>query len=534
MIIVPKYQTLDHLPPNSATPARAAGQARPNGGLVALALARANPTGESNMKSAARAAAGRAAWASKSNAEKARIRARLAAGRRNAETRQNLTNHETRVISGILRGAKKGSSKSKSASKSTSKAASPKRSSAKSGKRPASAAQLANQARFAERARARAAAATTVKVSSRKASSKQSSARVRTPSAAQLAARQAAGRRLAEQNRLRALAARTAVDEPRGNLSPLERRKLKRLVGGSQRRRRTAASKMIAGRNRARAAKGLPPLKRHRAKSASSKKSSSRRSSSRKSSSRKRSNMYIPTRANMYIETRANPKRRRRGRGKARRNMYISRPNQSPGMQKLKTALVLTGLGLGSFMVTNVVQHYVGQQEFAQGAITDYGVPAALAALVWVGPTGKFLKGNKFVGRNGQIALTAGILGAVANRLLDGIVTNNLKALPGGEHLSNLLLGWPIVGKAELPVFGPAEGTAGVGEYVYDLPDSGMGEYIRDPQMHSVEREMKGLAYVDLQQRAANEEALRAANIRATQAATDNTSQYDDQFEPAY
>lgn len=481
------------------------------------------------MKSAARSAAGRSAWASKSNAEKARIRARLAAGRKNAGTRQNLTNHETRVISGILRGAKKGSSKSKSASKSAPKAASPKRSSAKSGKRQPSAAQLANRARFAEQARAR--AATTVKSPVRKATTRKVSAAKaasRQPSPAQLAARA----RFAEMARARALAARTAVDEPRGNLSPVERRKLKRLVGGSQRRRRTAVSKMLAGRNRARVAKGLPPLKRHRAKTASSKKSSSRRSSSRKSSSRKRSNMYIPTRANMYIETRANPKRRRRGRGKARRNMYIARSN--PGMEKVKTALILTGLGLGSFMVTNVVQHYVGQQEFAQGAITDYGVPAALAALVWVGPTGKFLKGNKHVGRNGQIALTAGIVGAVINRVLDGIVTNNLKALPGGEHLSNLLLGWPIVGKAELPVFGPAEAVSGVGEYVYDLPDSGMGEYIRDPQMHSVEREMKGLAYVDLQQRAANEEALRAANIRATQAATDNTSQYDDQFEPGF
>lgn len=468
------------------------------------------------MKSAARSAAGRSAWASKSNAEKARIRARLAAGRKNVSARKNLTNHETRVISGILRGAKKGSSKSKSASKSAPKAASPKRSSAKSGKRQPSAAQLANRARFAAQARAR--AATTVKSPVRKATT-------RKVSAAKAASRQPSPAQLA---------ARTAVDEPRGNLSPVERRKLKRLVGGSQRRRRTAVSKMLAGRNRARVAKGLPPLKRHRAKTASSKKSSSRRSSSRKSSSRKRSNMYIPTRANMYIETRANPKRRRRGRGKARRNMYIARPN--PGMEKVKTALILAGLGLGSFMVTNVVQHYVGQQEFAQGAVTDYGVPAALAALVWVGPTGKFLKGNKHVGRNGQIALTAGIVGAVINRVLDGIVTNNLKALPGGEHLSNLLLGWPIVGKAELPVFGPAEAVSGygVGEYVYDLPDSGMGEYIRDPQMHSVEREMKGLAYVDLQQRAANEEALRAANIRATQAATDNTSQFDDQFEPGF
>lgn len=489
------------------------------------------------MKSNARSAAGRAAWAAKSPAEKARIRARLSAGRGNA-TRQNLTNHETRVISGILKGAKSSSKgSSKAASKRSSKAASPKAASAKAGSRKPSAKQLAARAAFAAAARAR--AATTVKAKTPKAASRKAASRK--PSAKQLAARAA----FAQAARDRALAARTSVDvgerhfsDARDNLTPLERRKLKRLVGGSQRRRRASASKMLAGRNKARVARGLPPLKRHRKSTskAASRKSSSRKSSSRKrSSSKARKNMYIPTRANMYIETRANPKRRRRGRGKARRNMYISRPN--PGMEKVKTALILTGLGLGSFMVTNVVQHYVGQQEFAKGAVTDYGVPAALAALVWVGPTGKFLKGSKFVGRNGQIALTAGIVGAVINRVLDGIVTNNLRAIPVvGGHLSNLLLGWPIVGEAELPVFGAAEGTSGygVGEYVYDLPDSGMGEYIRDPQMLSVEREMKGLAYVDLQQRAANEEALRSANIRATQAETGNTSQFDDQFEPGF
>jgi hypothetical protein len=466
------------------------------------------------MKSNARAAAGRAAWAAKSPSEKARIRARLAAGRSNA-TRQNLTNHETKIISGILRGTKsssKGSSAKRSSKPASSrkaatpKAATPKAASRKAASRKPSAAQLANRAAFAAASRAR--AATTVKTAASAA---------RQPSPAQLKARAA----FAQAARDRALAAKTSVDVSgvRGNLTPLERRKLKRLVGGSTRRRRTAVSKMLAGRNKARVSRGLAPLKRHR-------KSTSKVGS--------RSNMYIPTRANMYIETRANPKRRRRG--KARRNMYIARSN--PGMEKVKTALILTGLGLGSFMVTNVVQHYVGQQEFAKGAVTDYGVPAALAALVWVGPTGKFLKGNKHVGRNGQIALTAGIVGAVINRVLDGIVTNNLKAIPGiGGHLSNLLLGWPIVGEADLPVFGPAEGTSGygMGEYVYDLPDSGgMGEYIRDPQMHSVEAEMKGLAYVDLQQRAANEEALRSANIRATQAATDNTSQFDDQFEPGF
>lgn len=434
------------------------------------------------MKSTARAIAGRKAWAAKSPAEKARIRARLAAGRAKAarsnnkparSNRGNLTNKEAKVIRSIVSPRRRKSSGSGSRRSSAPSTAVDSRKRDPSGRIPTEA-QLRARAEFAAAAKARAAEA------------------------------------------------RAATPGSRKNVSPKERKKLTRLLNASRRRRAVATNKAFKSRNEKRAAAGLAPLKRHRRKASKGSGTGSRRRSSRRSSAR--SNTYI-ARPNAYMLTRANPKRRRRN---ARRNMYIRR---NPGMEKVKSALILAGLGIGSFMLTNVAQHFVGKLEFAKGAVADYGVPAVLTALVWFGPTGKMLAGNKAIGRNGQIALTAGIVGAVVNKALDGIVTSNLAKIPAiGEPFSKLLLGWPIISEDELLTFG-----GGTGEYVYDLPDSGMGEYVRDPNMLSVEQEMKGLAYVNLEQRAANEAALAASNIEALQPEISNAgSQFDDQFDPPY
>jgi len=478
------------------------------------------------MKSEARSAAGRAAWAAKSPAEKARIRARLAAGRHNLEAvRGNLTNWETRQLSGLVK------PKSKKSSKRSGSESAPKKVKTTSRKAPASSkkrspAQLANDQRLRDMAKARAAGSKRPR--NAPASSPKAPASSGTRSAAQLAndkrlgalARKRAAERRAGAETVAESHARLVGPE-RDNLTPRERARIERVLRASANKRAAAARRRKT--NASRKAAGQPPLK-----------SSKRR---RKSSRKARANAYI-ARPNAYIATRANGEaperdnrsRRRRSRKGARRNMYIRR---NPGLEMAKKALILTGLGVGSFMVTNVVHHYVGQLEFAEGPIADYGVPAALTALVWFGPTGKFLANNKMIGKHGQIALTAGIVGAVANRMLDGIVTNNLAKIPViGEHTSKLLLGWPILSEADLAL--PA-GTSGFGEYVYDLPDDGMGEYVRDSSRLSVEREMKGLAYVDLEQRAANEAALQAANLKVLQPEIgNNTSQFDDQFDPAY
>jgi hypothetical protein len=482
------------------------------------------------MKSEARSAAGRAAWAAKSPAEKARIRARLTAGRNNAEAvRGNLTNWETRQLSGLVKPKATKSSK-RSGSKSAPKASAPKTVKTTSRKAPVSSkkrtpAQLANDQRLRDMAKARAAGSKRPR--NAPASSPKAAASSGTRSAAQLANDKRLGalaRKRAAERRAGAETIEEAHDRlasGRSNLTPKERKRIERVLRASANKRSAAARRRKT--NASRKAAGQPPLK-----------SSKRR---RKSSRKARPNAYI-ARPNAYIATRANGEtperdnrsRRRRSRKGARRNMYIRR---NPGLEMAKKALILTGLGVGSFMVTNVVHHYVNQLEFAEGPIADYGVPAALTALVWFGPTGKFLANNKMIGKHGQIALTAGIVGAVANRMLDGIVTNNLAKIPViGEHASKVLLGWPIISEADLAL---PVGTSGVGEYVYDLPDDGMGEYVRDPSRLSVEREMKGLAYVDLEQRAANEAALQAANLKVLQPEIDNSrSQFDDQFDSAY
>lgn len=476
------------------------------------------------MKSEARAAAGRAAWEAKSPAEKARIRARLAAGRRKIETtRGNLTNWETRQLSGLVKSKAKKGSKSSEASAPKAPASSPK---APASSKKRSPAQLANDQRLRDMAIARAAG------SKRPRNAPASAPKVAASSGKRSAKQLANDKRLGELARRRAAERKGAetvaesrdrlVGPERENLTAKERARIERVLQASANKRAAAIKRRQA--NSSRKAAGLPPLKPRK---------------SRKKSSRKpRENTYI-ARPNAYIATRANGEdtperdnrsRRRRSRKGARRNMYIRR---NPGLEMVKKGLILTGLGVGSFMVTNVVHHYVGQLEFAQGPIGDYGVPAALTALVWFGPTGKFLANNKMIGKHGQIALTAGIVGAVANRMLDNMITDNLAKVPViGEHASKLLLGWPILSEGDLAL--PA-GTSGVGEYVYDLPDEGMGEYVRDASRLSVEREMKGLAYVDLEQRAANEAALQAANLKVLQPEIDNSrSQFDDQFDSAY
>ena len=477
MIIVPTYPLFDHLP-KQATSARVTPESRPNGGLVALALARANPHKGDAMASSARQAAGRAAWNNKSATEKARIRARLAAGR------SNLSRHETAVIEKALASGKR-------TAKPVAKPAKPAPAKpVKPTKRPRSAAQLANDARLGAMA-----------------ASRRLAPAVAAAGPIDLGPDYAAAQR-------RMLAAR-------GNVSKAGQAALRRLVRASKANQREYTAKSVAARKKNKPRNNGNPLA-----------------------------AYIATRANgnplaAYIATRANPKRkrgarrskRRMGANKSRRNMYITRANKSRrnmyitrangGMETVKTALLLTGFGVGGFMVTNVVQHYVGQLAFAKGPVAEYGVPAALAALVWFGPTGKMLGNNPMIGKHGQIALTAGILGAVVNNMLAGSITNNIaKYVPVvGPYFAKVMLGWPLISDV---------GIAGVGEYVYDLPDSGMGEYISNPHALSVGAEMKGLAYVDLQQRAANEAALRDSNIRATQATTESSSQFDDQFTSAY
>ena len=470
MIIVPPYPLFDHHP-KQATSARVTPESRPNGGLVALALARANPHKGDAMASSARQAAGRAAWNNKSATEKARIRARLAAGRR------NLSRHETAVIEKVLAGGKR-------TAKRTTKPVAAKPVAAKPIKRPRSKAQLANDERLRAMAASRRGAPAVA------AEGPMQGPFDRGPDYAAAQRRMLAGR---------------------VNVNKTGQAALRKLVRVSKANQRKYTAKSVAARKENKGRVNGNPLAAYIATRANPKrKRGARRSMRRMGANKSRRNMYI---------TRAN---------KSRRNMYITRANG--GMETVKTALLLTGFGVGGFMVTNVVQHYVGQLAFAKGPVAEYGVPAALAALVWFGPTGKMLGNNPMIGKHGQIALTAGILGAVVNNMFDRNITNNIaEYVPVvGLHLAKVMLGWPIISDVGTILKSP------VGEYVYDLPDSGMGEYISNSHALSVDAEMKGLAYVDLQQRAANEAALRDANIRATQATTESSSQFDDQFTSAY
>ena len=271
---------------------------------------------------------------------------------------------------------------------------------------------------------------------------------------------------------------------------------------------------------------------------------------------KKRSNAYVAApniRANMYVTrpngevipmgSRPNGKsRRRRGKGR-RHNAYVRR---NGGLQMALHYGKLFGIGALGFMVTNVATHYVSKVEFAKGAIAEYGVPAALLAATWMGPTSRMIASHPGLGRGVQIAITAGVVGSLVNRLLDNMLLKSIAELGEaggtlrsiGENTAAVLGGWPLVEKPE---------ALALGEYVYDLPDAGvsayhhgMGRYISDPaavmtQTPRVAPEpFPGLGYVDLEARAANWAALEAANIKATQPEVEAGGMFDDQFASAY
>jgi chemotaxis protein histidine kinase CheA len=271
----------------------------------------------------------------------------------------------------------------------------------------------------------------------------------------------------------------------------------------------------------------------------------------------KRKNAYVAApgiRANMYV-TRPNgevipmgsrPNGRRRRRGKShRKNAYVRR---NGGLQMALHYGKLFGIGALGFMVTNVATHYISNVEFAKGAIADYGVPAALLAATWMGPTSRMITSHPGLGRSAQIAITAGVVGSLVNRLLDNMLLKNIAELGEaggtlrsiGENTAAVLGGWPLVDKSKAL-------SVGLGEYVYDLPDAGvsayhhgMGRYITDnaavlTQTPRVAQEpFPGLGYVDLEARAANWAALEAANIKATQPEVEAGGMFDDQFASAY
>ena len=234
--------------------------------------------------------------------------------------------------------------------------------------------------------------------------------------------------------------------------------------------------------------------------------------------------------------------RRRRGKGR-RHNAYVRR---NGGLQMALHYGKLFGIGALGFMVTNVATHYVSKVEFAKGAIAEYGVPAALLAATWMGPTSRMIASRPGLGRGVQIAITAGVVGSLVNRLLDNMLLKSIAELGEadstlrsiGENTAAVLGGWPLVKKPE---------ALALGEYVYDLPDAGvsayhygMGRYISDPaavmtQTPRVAPEpFPGLGYVDLEARAANWAALEAANIKATQPEVEAGGMFDDQFASAY
>lgn len=270
---------------------------------------------------------------------------------------------------------------------------------------------------------------------------------------------------------------------------------------------------------------------------------------------RRRRNAYVAApniRANMYVTrpngevipmgSRPNGKSRRRGKGR-RHNAYVRR---NGGLQMALHYGKLFGIGALGFMVTNVATHYVSKVEFAKGAIAEYGVPAALLAATWMGPTSRMIASRPGLGRSVQIAITAGVVGSLVNRLLDNMLLKSIAELGEaggtlrsiGENTAAVLGGWPLVEKPE---------ALALGEYVYDLPDAGvsayhhgMGRYISDPaavmtQTPRVAQEpFPGLGYVDLEARAANWAALEAANIKATQPEVEAGGMFDDQFASAY
>jgi hypothetical protein len=320
----------------------------------------------------------------------------------------------------------------------------------------------------------------------------------------------------------------------------------------TKKRTAKAAAKPAAKKGRLRGAAFTRKMQAAKAAKAAGK-STSKRSTKRGA---KRKNAYVAApgiRANMYV-TRPNgevipmgsrPNGRRRRRGKShRKNAYVRR---NGGLQMALHYGKLFGIGALGFMVTNVATHFVSKVEFAKGAIADYGVPAALLAATWMGPTSRMIASRPGLGRSVQIAITAGVVGSLVNRLLDNMLLKNIAELgeSGGTLRSigentAVLGGWPLVDKSEAL-------SLGLGEYVYDLPDAGvsayhhgMGRYISDPaavmtQTPRVAQEpFPGLGYVDLEARAANWAALEAANIKATQPDVEAGGMFDDQFASAY
>jgi hypothetical protein len=330
------------------------------------------------------------------------------------------------------------------------------------------------------------------------------------------------------------------------------KKKLKR-ANPTKKRTAKAAAKPAAKKGRLRGAAFTRKMQAAKAAKAAGK-STSKRSTKRGA---KRKNAYVAApgiRANMYV-TRPNgevipmgsrPNGRRRRRGKShRKNAYVRR---NGGLQMALHYGKLFGIGALGFMVTNVATHFVSKVEFAKGAIADYGVPAALLAATWMGPTSRMIASRPGLGRSVQIAITAGVVGSLVNRLLDNMLLKNIAELGEsggtlrsiGENTAAVLGGWPLVDKSEAL-------SLGLGEYVYDLPDAGvsayhhgMGRYISDPaavmtQTPRVAQEpFPGLGYVDLEARAANWAALEAANIKATQPEVEAGGMFDDQFASAY
>ena len=523
-------------------------------------------------KSGSRSAAGRARWASMSPAEQARALKNLKRGRPH-HNRSNLTNREREVIENVLqpdrsaagkarweslsaaekqgrlaklaagRAKRKGGSAAASASAASSSAAdvaAAYRSSLGAGAAYTQGMQSAVGKREMENLRKQLIDSGVKNVSARTNPKK---GQKLTKAQRAVALKNLEKARAARKRKAKGAAKRTAKPAAKRTAKPAAKRGAKRTA--------KAAAKPAAKKGRLRGAAFTRKMQAAK-KAKAAGKSTSKRSTKRGA---KRKNAYVAApgiRANMYV-TRPNgevipmgsrPNGRRRRRGKShRKNAYVRR---NGGLQMALHYGKLFGIGALGFMVTNVATHFVSKVEFAKGAIADYGVPAALLAATWMGPTSRMIASRPGLGRSVQIAITAGVVGSLVNRLLDNMLLKNIAELGEaggtlrsiGENTAAVLGGWPLVEK-------PA--ALALGEYVYDLPDAGvsayhhgMGRYISDPaavmtQTPRVAQEpFPGLGYVDLEARAANWAALEAANIKATQPDVEAGGMFDDQFASAY
>ena len=511
-------------------------------------------------KSSNRSAAGRARWESMSSAEKANALRNLKKGR-SATKRSNLTNREKAVIMNVLqpdrsanakarwekmgeaekvarvakmRAGRKGKGKGKSTSTASTASSSGVPSSVAEAYRASLAAggsyntQISSAQGAAEM---RALREQLIKDGVKNVSARTNPAKGQKLTKAQkaVALKNLEKARAARKRNLKAAkpAAKAAKPAKKGG----------KLKGAAK---KAFLDRMAAGRKKA-AAKGAKKA----AKPAAKGKKGKKRSNAYVAAPNIRANMYV-TRPNgevIPMGSRPNGKsRRRRGKGR-RHNAYVRR---NGGLQMALHYGKLFGIGALGFMVTNVATHYVSKVEFAKGAIAEYGVPAALLAATWMGPTSRMIASRPGLGRSVQIAITAGVVGSLVNRLLDNMLLKSIAELGEaggtlrsiGENTAAVLGGWPLVEKPE---------ALALGEYVYDLPDAGvsayhhgMGRYISDPaavmtQTPRVAPEpFPGLGYVDLEARAANWAALEAANIKATQPEVEAGGMFDDQFASAY